>query len=108
MPIEGTMQLEKPTSIWLGGVYGLLVGLLTAGIIDRIHPERIPIRLTTSGLLAVIAVSALLGNYIVEKLIKRNDAAWHQPMWIVWVAFVSTFPMMIIILTLMLLFSFSF
>jgi hypothetical protein len=105
---KGAMQLEKPTSIWLGGVYGLLIGLLTVGIIDRIRPERIPMHLTTSGLLAVITVSALLGNYIIEKLIYYNDEAWHRPVWIVWVGFASTFPMMIIILTMMLLFSFSF
>jgi hypothetical protein len=105
---EGTMQLEKPTSIWLGGIYGLLIGLLTVGIIDRIRPERIHMHLTTSGLLAVITASALLGNYIIEKLIHYNDEAWHRPVWIVWVAFASTFPMMIIILSMMLLFSFSF
>ena len=101
------MRLEKPTSIWLGGIYGLVVCLFTVGFINYIHFERIPIRLTTSGLLAVMAISALLGNYLIGKLFEYNDAQWHRPVWVMWVGFASTFPLIIIILALVLLFYFS-
>ncbi len=101
------MRLEKPTSVWLGGIYGLVVGLFTVGFINHLHVYRTSIQLTTSGLVAVMAVSSLLGNYIVGKLIDRNDAQWHRPAWVMWVGFASTFPLVIMILALMLLLYFS-
>ncbi len=102
------MQLEKNTSIWLGGVFGLLVGLLTISAVDYIRPVRIPLHLTPMGFLVVIAISTLLGNYSVEKMFHFNESQWHRPVWVLWTVFVSTFPMVIILLSLIILFSFSF
>ena len=101
------MRLEKSTTVWLGGIYGLIVGLFTVGFINNVHFTRIEVQLTTSGLVAVMAVSALLGNFLVGKLFERNDAQWHRPVWVMWVGFASTFPLIVIILALVLLFSFS-
>ena len=102
------MQLEKSTSIWLGGIFGLLVGLATVYGVDVVRPERIPIHLTTLGFLAVIATSTLLGNYTVEKMIELNESQWHRPVWVLWAGFVSTYPMVIVVISLIILFSFSF
>ena len=107
-PIFSVMQLEKTTSIWLGGVYGLLVGLMTVSGVDYIRPERIPIHLTTTGFIVVIAVSTILGNYTVERMIRYNESQWHRPLWVLWAGFVSTYPMIVILLSLIILFSFSF
>ncbi len=101
------MQLQKSTSIWLGGIYGLLVGLLTISVVDYVRPERMPIHLTTVGFILVISASALLGNYAVEKMIEYNELQWHKPLWVIWASFVATFPLIVVVISLILLVSFS-
>jgi len=95
---------NKPFLVWLGGLYGLLVGLTIAmaAQLTFLKLSLGPIKPIT--LVALAAGACIGGSHLVRKYLFRNDElVLSRPLH--YVLFFSLLPILILILTVILFFS---
>ncbi len=100
----GELFRNKPFLVWLGGLYGLLVGLTIAmaAQLTFLKLSLGPIKPIT---LVVLAAAACIGgsHFVGKYLFRKDELMLSRP--VHYVLFFSLLPILVLILTIILFFS---